>query len=48
MYLTGFQGTEMGKASTIATILAVLGLCLSLGLTKLSGFTRMQSQQEGV
>lgn len=47
MYLTGFQATEMGKASAIAAVLAAVGLCLSLGLTKLSGFSRMQSQQEG-
>lgn len=47
MYLTGFQGTEMGKASVIATFLAVLGLTLSLVVTKLSGFSRMGSQQEG-
>ena len=46
MYLTGFQGTEMGKASVIATFLAVLGLTLSLAVTKLSGFTKMASQQE--
>jgi raffinose/stachyose/melibiose transport system permease protein len=48
MYLTGFQGTEMGKASVIATFLAVLGLTLSVLVTKLSGFTGMQSQQEGL
>jgi len=48
MYLTGFTATEMGRASAIATILAVVGLCLSLGLTRLSGFSRMQSQQEGL
>ncbi|WP_291812249.1 carbohydrate ABC transporter permease [Cellulomonas sp.] len=48
MYLTGFNATEMGRASAIATILAVFGLCLSLGLTRLSGFNKMQSQQEGL
>lgn len=47
MYLTGFQAAEMGKASVIATILAALGLCLSLLLTRMSGFTKMQSQQAG-
>lgn len=47
MYLTGFQATEMGKASAIAAVLAAVGLLLSLGLTRLSGFSRMQSQQEG-
>ena len=47
MYLTGFRSAEMGKASVIATFLAVFGLILALLLTRLSGFTKMQSQQEG-
>ncbi len=48
MYLTGFQAADMGKASAIATILALLGLAMSLTLTKLTGFTKMQSQQAGL
>jgi raffinose/stachyose/melibiose transport system permease protein len=48
MYLTGFQATEMGKASAIAAVLAFIGLGLSVALTKLSGFSRMQSQQAGL
>ena len=48
MYLTGFQATEMGKASVIATFLAIFGLTLSLLVTRLSGFSRMTSQQEGL
>ena len=48
MYLTGFQSTEMGQASVIATFLAVLGLTLSLLVTKLSGLSQMASQQEGI
>ncbi len=48
MYLTGFQAADMGKASAIATVLALMGLTLSLALTKLSGFTKMQSQQTGL
>jgi raffinose/stachyose/melibiose transport system permease protein len=48
MYLTGFQGTEMGKASVIATFLAVLGLTLSVLVTQLSGFSKMRSEQEGI
>lgn len=48
MYLTGFQAADMGKACAIATILALLGLALSLTLTKLTGFTKMQSQQAGL
>ncbi|RAX18933.1 MULTISPECIES: carbohydrate ABC transporter permease [Actinomyces] len=48
MYLTGFQAADMGRASAIATLLAMLGLILSLTLTKITGFTRMESQQEGI
>ena len=47
MYITGFQAHDMGRASAIATILVLTGLCLSLITTKWSGFTRMASQQEG-
>lgn len=48
MYLTGFKAAEMGKASAIATVLATIGLILSLLLTRLSGFSKMESQQEGL
>lgn len=48
MYITGFKETQMGKASAIAAILAVVGLSLSLLLTKVTGFNRMESQQEGM
>ncbi|MFF2243331.1 carbohydrate ABC transporter permease [Arthrobacter sp. NPDC058130] len=47
MYLTGFAGQNMGVASVLAVILVVLGLALSLGLTKLSGFSKMTSDLEG-
>lgn len=47
MYLTGFTSYNMGLASVLAVILVVLGLSLSLGLTKLSGFTKMSSDMEG-
>ncbi|WP_163506618.1 carbohydrate ABC transporter permease [Fodinicola acaciae] len=47
MYITGFASNDMGRASAIAVILAAAGLVLSLGLTRLSGFSRMRSQQEG-
>lgn len=47
MYLTGFASNDMGRASAIAVILAAAGLVLALGLTRLSGFNRMRSQQEG-
>lgn len=48
MYITGFQAHDMGRASALATVLVVLGLGLSLLTTRLSGFTRMESQQEGL
>jgi raffinose/stachyose/melibiose transport system permease protein len=47
MYLTGFRSFDMGAASVIAVILVVVGLVMSLGLTRLSGSHRMESQQEG-
>ncbi|MEV0122129.1 sugar ABC transporter permease [Streptomyces sp. NPDC050703] len=48
MYITGFQSHDMGRASAVATLLVVFGLGLSLFTTRLSGFTRMESQQEGL
>ncbi|MFF3145557.1 hypothetical protein ACFVRU_28525, partial [Streptomyces sp. NPDC057927] len=48
MYITGFQAHDMGRASAVATLLVAFGLGLSLLTTRLSGFTRMDSQQEGL
>jgi len=48
MYITGFQSHDMGRASAVATLLVVFGLGLSLLTTRLSGFTRMDSRQEGM
>ncbi|MGP5364010.1 carbohydrate ABC transporter permease [Brachybacterium tyrofermentans] len=47
MYLTGFRSYQMGPASVIAVILIVVGLLLSLGLNKVSGADKMESQMEG-
>lgn len=47
MYLTGFSESDMGQASVLGVLLVVMGLTLSLGLTKLSGFNQMSSQMEG-
>lgn len=47
MYMTGFVANRMGLACAIAVVLAVLGMVLSLVITKASGFTRMESQLEG-
>ncbi|ROR97296.1 raffinose/stachyose/melibiose transport system permease protein [Salana multivorans] len=48
MYLRGFRSFDMGGASVIATILVVVGLTMSLGLNRVSGSHRMESQQEGL
>lgn len=48
MYITGFQAHDMGRASAVASLLVVTGLGLSLLTTRLSGFARMESQQEGM
>lgn len=47
MYLVGFRSFDMGRASVIAVILVVVGLCLSLALNRMSGASRMESQMEG-
>ncbi len=48
MYVNGFASYQMGYASAIAVVLVLFGVSLSLLLVKLSGFTKMQSQMEGV
>lgn len=48
MYLTGFRSFDMGGASVIATVLVAVGLTMSLGLNRISGSHRMESQQEGL
>ncbi|HEY7102645.1 MAG TPA: sugar ABC transporter permease [Mycobacteriales bacterium] len=48
MYITGFQGNEMGTASAIAMILVLLGLALALLLQRLGGRDRSASQLEGM
>lgn len=47
MYVTGFSASQFGTASVLAMILVVVGLALALLMTKLSGFTKMTSQQDG-
>jgi raffinose/stachyose/melibiose transport system permease protein len=46
MYLNGFSNNDMGRASTLAVLLVVAGLALSLWLARLARFQR-GSQQEG-
>jgi raffinose/stachyose/melibiose transport system permease protein len=47
MYITGFQNHQFGQASAIATLLVVIGMLLSLGLVRFSGFAKMRSEMEG-
>jgi raffinose/stachyose/melibiose transport system permease protein len=47
MYINGFQRTDMGYASAIATVLVVAALLLSLVLIRLTGFGRFRSTYEG-
>ncbi|PFG33013.1 carbohydrate ABC transporter permease [Sanguibacter antarcticus] len=47
MYLTGFVANKMGLASAIAVVLVVLGMVLSLTISKASGFSKMESQLDG-
>ncbi|HVV08819.1 sugar ABC transporter permease [Amycolatopsis sp.] len=46
MYLNGFSNNDMGRATTLAVLLVVAGLALSLGLSRLTSFQR-GSQLEG-
>lgn len=48
MYVTGFSANQMGQASVMAMILVIVGLLIAIGLTRLSGFAKMDSQQEGL
>jgi raffinose/stachyose/melibiose transport system permease protein len=47
MYLNGFQKYNLGYASVVAVILAAAGIALALGLSRFSGFGRMESDAEG-
>lgn len=47
MYITGFQSNEMGLASATAVILVVVGLLIAVGLSRITGFGKMESQMEG-
>lgn len=48
MYLLGFKSFNMGQASVVGTLLLVAGLALSLGLNRLSGASKMESQVQGL
>jgi len=48
MYKTAFQQYQFGLGSVVAIIMTIFGLLLSLVLVKVTGFSRMESQMEGV
>jgi raffinose/stachyose/melibiose transport system permease protein len=48
MYITGFQGNQMGPASAIAMILVLVGLVVAVLLQRLGGRDRGASQLEGM
>jgi raffinose/stachyose/melibiose transport system permease protein len=48
MYITGFQGNQMGPAAAIAMILVLVGLVVALLLQRLGGRDRGASQLEGM
>jgi raffinose/stachyose/melibiose transport system permease protein len=48
MYNVGFNQTEFGYASAIATVLGVIGIVLAVLLVRLSGFGSMEGTQEGI
>lgn len=47
MYITGFKANDMGAASALGVILAVIGLALALLLQRLGGKDRSANQTEG-
>jgi raffinose/stachyose/melibiose transport system permease protein len=48
MYDQLFPASEFGYASVLAVILGVVGIAIASVMVKVSGFGKMQSQQEGV
>ena len=47
MYKQGFRAFDFGYASVLAVILLVLGTAVSVVLTRMTGFAKMESQREG-
>jgi raffinose/stachyose/melibiose transport system permease protein len=48
MYNIGFNQTEFGYASAIATVLGFIGIVLAIFLVRLTGFGSMEGTQEGI
>jgi raffinose/stachyose/melibiose transport system permease protein len=47
MYKTAFSSREIGYGSVLATVLAIIGIILSIIMLKFTGFNQMESQKEG-
>lgn len=48
MYIVAFQNEQVGYGSMLAVLLAAAGIVLSLVLLRVTGFTKMTSQLEGL
>ena len=48
MYNVGFMQTTFGYASVLAVVLGVIGIAFAIGLVRLTGFSTMNSSQEGI
>ncbi len=48
MYISAFQNQQVGYGSMLAVLLAAAGIVLSLVLLRVTGFTKMASQLEGL
>jgi raffinose/stachyose/melibiose transport system permease protein len=48
MYISAFQNQQIGYGSTLAVLLAITGILLSVVLLRSTGFTKMSSQLEGL
>lgn len=48
MYLTAFDEAQFGYGSALAVLLAAVGVSLSLVLLRVTGFSKMSSQAEGL
>lgn len=48
MYNTAFNKSLIGYGSVLAVIIALLGIVLSIAMTRFTGFSKLESQSEGV
>jgi len=47
-YIVGFNQMDFGYGSVLAVVLGIIGILVSLGIIRLTGFGRMRSQMEGL